>query len=293
MVQYAALPSNSNQAGAWGDTSATDNTFRITVPHGGGMIAVKARGNSHPYPAARLAQADKGKMVVKGENGAEFGFPLSMYNAYRFVEFPEGMESAIVDLEVKPGISRRVELVGPDGRPVSGASVMGLTNDLFGSASVEGSTFEVNGLRPEESRPVEIRHESQGLAGSATIAGSDPTDRTLIVKLVPYGTISGRLVDEDNQPLRGAKVRATIERRRGYGASDPTFRDRTAVTDQEGRFRVPGINPTLSVLIWIQDPNHPAPKYESKPEKHLGGLTVKPGEVCDLGNVRVRSTQLQ
>jgi hypothetical protein len=62
-----------------------------------------------------------------------------------------------VDLEVMPGISRRVELVGPDGRPVSGASAMGVINDPFAPAVIEGATFEVNGLRPGESRLVEIR----------------------------------------------------------------------------------------------------------------------------------------
>jgi RNA polymerase sigma factor (sigma-70 family) len=292
-VVYQPVSGNPNQHSSHGNCSDPDNTFRISVPTGGGMIAVKVRGKSHPYPGARLAPTDKGKMVVKGEDGVQFGFPLSIYNAYRFVEFPEGVESATVDLEVMPGISRSVELVSPDGRPVSGASAMGLTNDPFASAVIEGTTFEVNGLRPEESRVIEIRHEGQGLAGSATVVGSDPTDRPLIINLAPCGVIAGRLVDEDGQPLRRAKVHAVIERRRGYGASDPAFRDREAVTDQEGRFRIHGINPTLSVLIWIQDPNHPAPKYESKPEKDLGGLTVKPGAVLDLGDLRVRSTQSQ
>jgi RNA polymerase sigma factor (sigma-70 family) len=290
-VVYSPLPSNGNQQVGYGYYSPTDNTFRVTVSRGGGMIAVKVRGKSHPYPGARLAPADKGKMVVQGEDGATFGFPLSVYNAYRFVEFPEGVESATVNLEVVPGISRKVELVGPDGRPVSGAIAMGLTNDPFASAVIDGATFEVNGLLPDESRRVEIRHEGEGLAGSATVAGADANARSLIVKLAPCGIIAGRLIDEDDQPLRGAKVSAGIDR--GRLASNPAFRDREAVTDRQGRFRIPGINPTLSARIWIQDPNHPLPKYASKPEKDLGGLTVKPGAVLDLSDIRVRFNPLQ
>jgi RNA polymerase sigma factor (sigma-70 family) len=291
-VVYEPLPSNLGETSRHGRPSGPDNGFSMTVPPGGGMIAVKVQGRSHGYPGARLALADKGKIRIRGEDGAQFGFPLSFYNAYRFVEFPAGVESATVDLEVTLGTSRQVDLIGPDGRPVSGARAMGVTSDPFGSAAIEGATFQVNGLRPEESRLVEVRHEGRGLAGSATVAGSDPTDRPLIIKLAQWSIISGRLIDEYDQPLRGAKVKAGVAGR-GLRANDPAFWNREAVTDAAGRFRIQGINPTLSVYLEIQDPNHPAPKYQSKPEKDLDRLLVKPGEVLDLGDVRVRPTQVE
>jgi RNA polymerase sigma factor (sigma-70 family) len=291
-VVYKPFESNPDQAISHGKVFHSDNTFRITVPPGEGMIAVKVSGTSHPYPGARLAPADKGNILVKGEDGAQFGFPLSFYNTYRFVEFPAGVESATIDLEVTPGISRKVELIGPDGQPVTGARALGLSSDPFGSAVIEGATFEVNGLHSDELRQVEIRHEGQGLAGSATVEGSKPTDRRLIIKLARCGIIAGRLIDEDNQPLRGAKVSAGIAGR-GLRANDPAFWNREAVTDAEGRFRIQGINPTLIAYIEIQDPNHPAPKYQSKLERDLRGLVAKPGAVLDLGDVRVRPTQIQ
>ena len=292
-VEYFPMPSNPHKGNAHGIASGTDNTFRITVPPGGGMIAVKARGKSHPYPAARLAPNDKGKLVVKGEDGAEFGIPLSYFNAYRFVEFPDGVESATVDLEVTPGITHKGELVGPDGRPVVGAQAHGLTTDRFASATLEGATFEVQGLRPEESRLVEFRHEGLGLAGSATVAGSAPEERPLVVPLARCGSIAGRLLDEDNQPLRAAKVSAVVVSRRGYQPSDPAFQPREGLTDQAGRFRIEGINPTLGVSLWIQNPNDRARQSEAKPDKDLNTLTVKPGEVLDLGEVRVRFQPVQ
>ena len=282
------MPSNPHKGGAHGIVSGTDDTFRITVPTGGGMIAVKVRGKSNPYPPARLAPADQGKLVVKGEDGSRFGIPLSLYNAYRFVEFPDGVASATVDLEVTPGLTRKGELVGPDGRPVAGAKALGLTTDYFAATSLEGATFEVQGLRPEESRLVEFRHEGLGLAGSATVAGSDPADRPRVVKLTRYGTIAGRLLDEDNQPLRAAKVGAVVVSRRGYQPSDPAFHPREAVTDQAGRFRIEGINPSLDVSLGIQNPNDQAAQSEAKPDKDLNPLTVRPGEVLDIGEVRVR-----
>jgi hypothetical protein len=292
-VYYFPMPSNPHKNNTQGLASSTDNTFRITVPPGGGMIAAKVRSKSHPYPAARLAPADKGKLVVKGEDGAEFGIPLSNFNAYRFVEFPNGVASATVDLEVTPGLTRKGEVVGPDGRPVAGAKAHGLITDQFASATLEGAAFEVNGLRPEESRPVEFRHDGLGLAGSATIAGSDPRDRPLVVKLAHCGTIAGRLLDEDNQPLREAKVSAVVVSRRGYQPSDPAFHPREALTDQAGRFRIEGINPTLGVLLGIQNPNDRATQSEAKPDKDLDELAVRPGEVLDIGDVRVRFQPVQ
>ncbi len=255
------------------------------------MIAVKARGKSVPYPGSRLAAADKGKLQIKGEDGSQFGIPLSIYHAYRFVDFAEGTESATFAMEVTPGISRKVELVGPIGRPVTGASAMGLTTDPFASATIDGPRFEVFGLRPDEKRLVEIRHEGLGLAGSVTVSASDPADRPIVIQLAACGTIIGRFLDEDGLPFSGARVRAGFDR--FYGPSDPSFQFREAVTDREGRFRVPGINPTLSASVWIQDPNHPAQKFETKPEKDLRRLSVKPGEILDIGEVRVRFQRVQ
>ena len=165
-VVYFPLPNNTHRASIHGTASGTDDTFQITVPPGGGMIAVKAFGNSLPYPGARLVPADKGKLQIKGEDGSEFGIPLSIYQAYRFVDYAEGTESATLDLEVTSGISRKVELVGPSGRPVTGASGIGLTTDKFASTTTDGARFDVQGLRPDETRLVEIRHEGLGVGGS-------------------------------------------------------------------------------------------------------------------------------
>ena len=287
-IVYFPFPENRQQGSFHGTSSGTDHTFRISVPPGGGMIAVKALGKSVPYPGARLAAADKGKLQIKGEDGSQFGIPLSIYHAYRFVDFAEGTESATVDLEVTPGISRKVELVGPTGQPVTGASAMGLTTDPFASMTIDGARFEIQGLRPDETRLVEIRHEGLGLSGSVSVSGSDLADRPLIVKLAHHGAISGRLLDEDGLPLREAKVEAIVVKRRGYGASDPIFRPRASVTDTEGRFRIDGINPTLNVLLWYHKAGSPPYSHRPKPDEDLSNLMVKSGEILDIGVVHVR-----
>jgi RNA polymerase sigma factor (sigma-70 family) len=292
-VEYFPLPGNPHQGKTHGAASGADDTFRITVPPGGGMIAVKARGKSLPYPGVRLVPADKGKFQIKGEDGSEVGIPLSIYHAYRFVEYAEGTGSATLDLEVTPGIARKVELVGPSGRPVTGASAMGLTTDKFASTTIDGARFEVQGLRPDETRLVEFRHEGLGVGGSVIVSGSDLADMPLVVKLARYGSISGRLLDEDGLPLRGARVEAIVVKRQGYGASDPNFRPRAAESDGEGRFRIDGINPTLNVLLWFHKPGAPPYSHRPKSDEDLSNLAIKPGETLDIGAAHLRFEPVQ
>ena len=286
-VEYFPLPGNPHQGNSHGIVSGKDHTFRITVRPGGGMIAVKARGKSLPYPGARLGPADKGKLPIKGENGSEFGIPLSIYHAYRFVDFAEGTESATLDLEVSSGISARSSWSARAGGRDRGVG-HGSDHGQVRLHDRRRRRFEVQGLRPDETRPVEIRHEGLGVGGSVIVSGSAPADaRPLVVKLARYGAISGRLLDEDDLPLR-AKVEAIVVKRQGYGASDPNFRPRSAVSDGEGRFRIDGINPTLDVRLWFHKPGTPPYSQRPKTDKDLSNLMVRPGEALDIGVVHVR-----
>jgi hypothetical protein len=229
----------------------------------------------------------------RGEDGSRFGIDLAIYHAYRFVDFPGGTESAFLDLEVAPVAAHKVELVGPTGQPVPGASAMGLTTDPFASTTISGANFDVYGLRPGDTRLVEIRHEGIGVGGSVTIEGSDPADRPVVVKLTRYGAIMGRALDEDGLPLGGAKVSAHVVKRSGYGPSDPKFRPREAVTGGDGRFSIDGINPSLSVRLWFHKPGAPPYSHRPKLDKDLSNVTANSGETFDIGDVTVRFTVVQ
>ena len=176
---------------------------------------------------------------------------------------------------------------------VTGVKVLGLHPDRYTVDVVDRGDFEVYGLSPGESRVVEIRSDELGLAGSATVSGDAPADQPLTVTLGPCGGFSGRILDEDGLPLKSAKVRASVLRDGIVSPMDRGFRDHEGITDGDGRFRVEGLTPLRDVKIWIEDPNHPAPKYESKPDKDLGRLAVKGGETRDLGEIRVHANQLQ
>lgn len=93
-------------------------------------------------------------------------------------------------------------------------------------------------------------------AAGVTVQSQDET------QTVPAtGTISGRVVTENGQPLPNAAVY--------LGASIPLFQPRIAITDSEGNFKVSGLDPSLygisvSVPAYVppfRDPNSPPSYY--------------------------------
>jgi hypothetical protein len=94
----------------------------------------------------------------------------------------------------------------------------------------------------------------------------------LVVKLQPCGSISGRIVDEDGQPVAG--------RYAGLGPGkdpyDPV--QHVFTTDKEGRFRVEGLVPGLG--YWLFQTRFRA-RWLDAP------LTVvEPGKNKDLGDIK-------
>ena len=123
-VHHAGLPSNQNEGSSNGfHSTLTDPTFRLTVPPGAGMIYAKVRGKDTIYSRARLRKADKGKGLGGQGDGETYTFGLSSYHAYKFVDVPAGAELLTVDLELTRGLTRKGQLVGPDGQPVTGRNV--------------------------------------------------------------------------------------------------------------------------------------------------------------------------
>ena len=75
--------------------------------------------------------------------------------------------------------------------------------DLFQSTIYpqESPTFEVHALDPSKPRRVTVTHEARKLAGSTLVKGGEAGPITL--KLRPWGTIFGRVVDDEGQPAQG------------------------------------------------------------------------------------------
>ncbi len=183
-----------------------------------------------------------------------------------------------------PDRKREVHVLGPDGMPVDG--VTGHTHAFpTGNEGIEATktpgVMAISRLNPMRPKRFLFRHDGKKLVGLLIARGDEAEPYT--VKLQPWGTIVGRLVDAEGKPrprvdlMTGDWQDAMIDPARGvilFGQK----------TDADGRFRYEG-------LVTGQE-------YSAQavgPEAAKGGFGVvidrvvlEPGETRDLGDVRAR-----
>jgi RNA polymerase sigma factor (sigma-70 family) len=238
-----------------------DGRYEVVALPGRNIIA--CRSDEGRY------RAGVGAATIKGYDPTEAGVGgfdtiglclVTEYNVFAEVVLDPGTESATVDLQVDPGRTLTVTAVDPEGRPIGGSKVVGLT-DSFGGGEYEqdSPTFEVRALDPSRPRRVTITHAGRKLDGSIDLKGDEAGPMT--VRLQPWGTITGRIVDDDGQPRGGLEV---------YGIR----------IGRDGRFRIEGLVPGR--------------KYEASAVQGFRGIgnvfrdvTVASGEVKDLGDLKV------
>ncbi len=298
-IMYIKAPSNVGpDDAALGFSRLGDAKFGLTVPPGLGMIiaAASVSETDDPYACAHLKPADRGKGIGDMGSGETFRTSLGGYHTYRYIDPPAGTRPVAVDLELARGLSREGRLVGPDGRPIVGAAAYGLCARWGNVQTLDrGSTFEVRGLEPGYPRLLIFTDKARKVVGSVVLKDEEMKSTTpMEVKLVPAGAIAGRIVDEDGQPLAGARLHVTMyelnrrtnlpEGPRSFWPSNETF-----TTDAQGRFRIEGFVPGVSTDVSVTD-RDAQESIVYRPSLDTGGvlrnLSVESGEVRDLGDVK-------
>ena len=126
--------------------------------------------------------------------------------------------------------------------------------------------------------------------GDRDLKSSDP----LVVRLMPAGSIKGRLVDEDGLPLAGARMGVMTYDLEGqnlppganHAGSYCLWPDgEIVVTDDMGRFQVDGLKPGVKSSVNVDNPVYPGIRLEL--DRLLGGAGIKSGEVRDVGDVKI------
>jgi hypothetical protein len=157
-------------------------------------------------------------------------------------------------------------VIGPDGKPLPGAQIKFLPNIGNFSQPQTKAEFEVQALRPKEIRVLEAYHDGLKLAGLVEVHAGNK--EIALLKLQPWGTVVGTLVDDEGQP------RANVDLNLDKGW------DKLVATDSKGRFRLEGVMPNRPTEIKVL----PQPYFVSG---NLGKpVVLAPGEVKDLGEVR-------
>jgi hypothetical protein len=195
------------------------------------------------------------------------------YHVVAEINPPPGTEEFTLELKADPGRMVKGTIAGPDGRPMSGEVEIRRLDGLMvlSKEPANHSAFVVSGL-PSGRYRLDFIHSGRKLAGSLALSGDEKGD--LSVKLRPWGTVTGRVVDNDGNPRTDVEIFSFSQKHpdpeRGVLANRPNV-------DARGRFRIEGLVPGV--------------KYDaygnsiSASGAILSAVQVGPGEVKDLGDI--------
>jgi hypothetical protein len=282
-VEYFAFRDNPHLKDAPGQPThqqfltGEDGAFRFLTLPGHGLVAVRAHGDRY------VIGVGLGKLAVDGNRYLPATTPPCHAEGHHaFVQINPKAEDEKVTCAVAldPGRALTGTVLGPDGQPLAGARVAGLTCYAFTGwdhtplKSAEFIAFALSKGRP---RNLLFLHEGKKLAGSLLVRGDEKGP--LCVRLRPWGAVSGRVVGPDGLPL--AKLELTTSRfgDRLYAPRSGFHPTRSFETDRDGRFRIEGLVPGLSYEISVL-------RQGKIVGRLVRDLTVKSGERRDLGEAQ-------
>jgi RNA polymerase sigma factor (sigma-70 family) len=293
VVRYGAFVDNPHLKEAPGfrnsdhDTvrTAEDGSFTLVGLPGRGLLAAKPADREEEGRYVMGAGADE----IQGPRfGADrFNTEPSAIDPYQFnvltaINPAQDAEPIVRDLVLDPGRTVTVTMVDPDGRPVKGASIDGVRGVWLHRKDLPTAEFRLTGVDPKHPRWYFVRHRGRNLGTVVLLKGDEPTPVT--VRLQKCGIITGRVVDEDGLP-RPAWIMSLLQteelKGKDYFGVGGTDLERTG---KDGRFRIEGVIPGHKVGVY-------AGKNPSYFDPLVTGLTLKPGEMKDLGDVKAKPSQ--
>jgi protocatechuate 3,4-dioxygenase beta subunit len=259
-----------------------DGTYRLVVLPGPGALGISASSPRAPFmPALVAARELKDFFKDNGNHGNEdllrvqagvnsmTAVGQAQYNEIVLLNPQETDTELTRDVALRPARPLRGQVVGPDGKPVTGVRAYKLAPGIF-SQPLADDTFTVQGLNPR--RPHHLLFLDQGRKLGAFVTLRGEVREPLVVRLEPCGSAAGRLVDEDGRPAAGVVVRLDPE---GIDEGpDPVE------TDAEGRFRFAGLVPGQTYQARLGP--GPFGQYLFSP------FAVKSGKERELGVCRLK-----
>jgi RNA polymerase sigma factor (sigma-70 family) len=259
-----------------------DGRFRAVALPGGGLLTVRTG-----EPGYLTAEPLEPKVAGNVLHAVNFEYQMKQYQALVPIDPRDGEDPVIPDIALAPGRPRRLQAVGPDGRPVARARLFSYQSSFAGEP-MPGGEFTFFPRKPGTAEPVLIVQDDQAMGRFLAVEG-DETD-PIRVTLEPTATIAGRLVDEGGRPRPDMHLAVTHaleargERIRCERLADPTM------TGPDGRFRIKGLVAGVTYTVEVIKKRFEM-NYSERAEGYLhkAHWTVKPGEVLDWGDVQVQA----
>jgi protocatechuate 3,4-dioxygenase beta subunit len=214
------------------------------------------------------------RLLVIDQGGGGGPLPQDQFQAIALIDPAKDVAEIAQDLTVEVALWVTGTVLGPDGKPRAGLRVVGLPE---GSAKTD--QFKIRGINPGAPRRLYFYHDAERLVGTALVKG-DETE-PLTVRLQPWGTVTGRLVTEDNQPLGPVQLFANNPGANRIGIPGHF------VTDRDGNFRIEGLVPRVKFSVFFT--KSPPGDAAAAAGYLFQQLSLKPGETRDLGTTKGRA----
>ncbi len=207
---------------------------------------------------------------------------LDLMNACKVVDLKPGAAEVAIDLYLERGKTAKLRVVDADGKPLEGAFVEGLDRSGWSVHRLPKDAATVYALGPDQSRTLMLIHPGRNLGGAVTIKASDAKPAT--AKLLPIGSIAGKLVDTDGLPIAGITVSIQFPNNAGSALFREIKSNHAApTTGADGSFRLEGIIPgvkfylsmTKGQMYFVGEPKIGTKQVEAGQTLELGTLPVK------------------
>jgi hypothetical protein len=250
-----------------------DGTYRIPALSGPGVVAARVRAGGY-LPDESLSAAEAGQIALQS--------PSYLGNFHAIARVDPQADAGVVkrDLIVDPGQSLACKLIDPAGRPITGVRARGLTPvSYWTQRPLGGAECNLLALHAKKPRWLVVLHLERQLGASVEVSAGEK--EPFSIRLGPTGTVTGRLLDPQGQPWKRQGIRVYFEKR----GRDYLHQHLPEVisTDDEGRFRIPGVIPGL--IYQINVAGRPANLTIGSVAT---GLSLEAGKTRDLGDVKAR-----
>jgi hypothetical protein len=301
-IQFIPLPRKNNVLSGWQAivASGDDGSYQIAVPPGKGHLLIFG-----PTPEYVLEEIGGNRVINDKPGGLRY-----RSHAIIAYEFKAGDQPAPVNVSLRPGVTLKGRIEGPDGQTVTEVFVLTTLRIEPGSPywrnpnpiPVRDGRFELHGLAPEATTRVSILDADQKWGASVDLSGKQAGE-DLNIRLQPCGQATARFVGPDGKPV--AKLRPHFEfvatpgpsrysRKKqdeaeltadteSMGNLDRKHYWNGPLTDALGRATLPVLIPGAMYRIL----DFSTVGVKDKGAQIRKDFTVKPGETLDLGDILI------